>query len=1158
MQSLDNSVANLYGILKGLGLILDQLPSIDATTPGKVIFDCSTTLENIRKLLAKCGSSDNTTSISGAGAPPSKSNVNGTPSTWEVTKHRAVWVFKKHEVEKFLDDLESHKSTLLLALTQNSLSGIVEVLRRQDEAMSELREMKDTQARIWAAKVAEETRRLSKERQKILDDVSELYPEHSLNKHLGLRQDGTGLWFINGPDFKKFLDSPNARLWLYGIPGAGKSVLSAAIIDSLQRSEKMAVAFFFCEYGNRATQTAREILGSIARQLAVQNTDSFAVLEEFHSLHDGSHTFSKTRDDSEWVELVQDLSTNFDTTTIIIDGLDECLEDRSEIVRNLAMLSSRGSIKTLFASREELDIKQDLSAFESLPIAADRADVRLYVAAHLDSRFKRMTSKDPKLRQDILESLVDRSEGMFQWVKCQLDHLESLATNGLRRKALNDLPPDLPQTYQRILHRAVTSQRQSTLEFIERTLRWIALARRPMSISAIAEAISVEPGEKEFDDTLEIETILRPCSSLVRTVEGVVSFSHFSVKEYLCEIDTKDQELARFRVNKENDQDYLASVCLSYLLLDDFSALDLQDFTSWDEHTAHRPFYDYAARSWFDHAIDTNNSEILGLELELFKPEKSDQFCLWACTWLPHHTEFEYESNMADEIHDITPLHVACVCSLPEVVDNLIKEGADVNRCNRVLGTPLICAVSGCSHAFREDAWPSRSKMLQVIKHLLLEDITRDILTHDPLKEAAETRNDTAVALLLKRGFPVTAEALEMAIICGGRKVVEAFLTETTTALLNPESEPVFTKMLVKKHLRIDRDEDKDIPSKAVFEHMKQNYQEMLPIAASYGRLETFSSLLPCLSTMPEEERDELLSLCLSDAATNDQAEVVNFLLGEGVDPSYQRRSDGLTALHSAAWKCDCKIVRSLLQSCQDPRSALEKKDRNERTPWLCTIEFGNLDVLEIFLEVHPDINLQQTTSLGLIAAHLAIKSGNEDLFRFLQERSVDFSSTAADGQRPIHVLLETCACCWCSHETIWILRSLIELEDDLSTTVGSGKTILHFLVGARKPSGDTNEILRQVLEDERYGKSRGNALISTNSESRTPLHLSLEKFCEKLHRHDSDLEHDLHQIKILANPPFEFRDHLSARGDKLRTPLLTFAKSTSDIEFKGTSKYQF
>ncbi|KAL1618341.1 hypothetical protein SLS54_007318 [Diplodia seriata] len=543
MQKLSLSVANLYGILKSLSLVLDQLPSTDVATPGKAIFGCSATLDNIQKLLARCGSESGNGVTPVVGASSSNSASVAKPSTWDVTKDRATWLFKKHEIEKLLDELEAHKSTLQLAMTQNSLSGIVEILRKQDEALSDLKEIKESQAHIWAAKIAEDARRLSDERKKLLREVSTLRPEDSLQKHLGLRQDGTVMWFIKGPTFEAFQNTSNSRLWLYGIPGAGKSVLSAAIIDSLEQSEKMATAFFFCEYGIRSTQTIRQILGSISRQLAIQSPAALAILEDFHHIHQDPHHSSINAKDSDWVELVQDLSAIFDTTTIVIDGLDECLEDRGNIVRDLATLSLRGSIKVLFTSREELDIKEALSGFESLPIAADRADVRLYVAANLDSRFKRMISKDPTLRKDILESLVDRSEGMFQWVKCQLDHLESLPSNRLRRKALHDLPPDLPQTYQRILQRAIRSERECTLKFIERTLRWVALSKSPMSLSTITEAISVEPGEKEHDDTLEIEIILKSCSSLVRTTNDMISFSHFSVKEYLCQIDTGDQDL---------------------------------------------------------------------------------------------------------------------------------------------------------------------------------------------------------------------------------------------------------------------------------------------------------------------------------------------------------------------------------------------------------------------------------------------------------------------------------------------------------------------------------------------------------------------------------------------------------------------------------------
>lgn len=130
----------------------------------------------------------------------------------------------------------------------------------------------------------------------------------------------------------------------------------------------------------------------------------------------------------------------------------------------------------------------------------------------------------------------------------------------------------------------------------------------------------------------------------------------------------------------------------------------------------------------------------------------------------------------------------------------------------------------------------------------------------------------------------------------------------------------------------------------------------------------------------------------------------------------------------------------------------------------------------------------------------------------------------------------------------IRMLRSLIILEEDMSS-MSRSKNLLHLLVDAGQPSEDVNEILRDVLNDGRFQKSRENALISTDSLLRTPLHLSLEKICDDLQKPDLDLEHHLHQVGSLANPPFEFREHLSTKGDKLRTPALAFARSVSNME---------
>lgn len=59
------------------------------------------------------------------------------------------------------------------------------------------------------------------------------------------------------------------------------------------------------------------------------------------------------------------MSSHFVSTIIVIDGLDEYLRGRKAMVETLAELSQTdNSIKTLFASRDENDIRDCLKEFE--------------------------------------------------------------------------------------------------------------------------------------------------------------------------------------------------------------------------------------------------------------------------------------------------------------------------------------------------------------------------------------------------------------------------------------------------------------------------------------------------------------------------------------------------------------------------------------------------------------------------------------------------------------------------------------------------------------------------------------------------------------------------------------------------------------------------
>ncbi|KAB2568802.1 hypothetical protein DBV05_g12524 [Lasiodiplodia theobromae] len=406
LQELRQSVALLCGYLESLSLIIDD----DDNAPAPMsILACNQTLEKIRLILKKFDFGSET-SVSSSSALPTKH------SAWRDVKQKVRWVIDKDEAAKLLADLEQHKSVLSLALSKKSLTSIIEVLKKQDVALQQMEEIRKEQSRIRQRQIQDSERRLSQERREMLNTVSGMRPEDSFRKHFSLHQDGTGVWFLESSEFDKFMSTPNSRLWVYGIPGAGKSVLSAMIIDhiSTQRTEHIALAFFFCEYFNTATQTCRNIFRSIAKQLSLQNPTALETLEKFFNDETNLGQLDFEPEDGELLKLIVQMSTNFDNTIIVIDGLDECQENRAAVVESLAQLSSDGvgSIKTLFASRKESDINERLTSFENLSISASKADVRLYVAAQLKSRFRRMCEKDPALSEQILTVLVDKSEGM--------------------------------------------------------------------------------------------------------------------------------------------------------------------------------------------------------------------------------------------------------------------------------------------------------------------------------------------------------------------------------------------------------------------------------------------------------------------------------------------------------------------------------------------------------------------------------------------------------------------------------------------------------------------------------------------------------------------------------------------------------------------------
>lgn len=400
ITKLSFQVGALYGVLSSLRLVSDQLEdeAFNSTARVHLIHSCYQTLERVKSILDR----DDTSPFQ--------------DQPFEKIKRKLRWPFTSTEVRDLIKELEEHKSTLGLALNVDSKLGLLRVLSKQDDLNEGLNDIKNA---LHERCQAETRVHIDKERQKVLESFGSIDPRRNLEMSRKLRHPTTGLWLTDSPEFKAWLICNNARLWLHGIPGAGKTVLASLVIDEILKKScpAIAAAYFFCDYKDSATHEAHKLLGCLVQQIARQDQQSFAKVQTFYDAHSHGRTNPIEYDPQDLCHLVIEMASNYDSTLVVVDGLDECGEHASIVTELLASLSNEATtdLRTLFLSREELDIRDCLQGYDEVSIAARNSDLKLYVDAEIENRtrMRKLNIKAPGLKEHVRESLVEGADGMY-------------------------------------------------------------------------------------------------------------------------------------------------------------------------------------------------------------------------------------------------------------------------------------------------------------------------------------------------------------------------------------------------------------------------------------------------------------------------------------------------------------------------------------------------------------------------------------------------------------------------------------------------------------------------------------------------------------------------------------------------------------------------
>jgi Cdc6-like AAA superfamily ATPase len=248
-------------------------------------------------------------------------------------------------------------------------------------------------------------------------------PSTNYNSALQQRQGGTGTWFLQREEFLQWKVKCNSFLWLCGITGCGKTILSATIVQHLKEScRNQPTLYFYFDSNDTSKQSFEVMVRSLINQLYYASKDAQKPVDDLYNVCENGQSQpdlkSLCKVFSMMVEQLQEIN-------IVLDALDECTT-RSGSSRVMlfkwiraCLGSEKGNLHLLVTSRPEEDVRRGLrdpvllrSVVHVLHDAISH-DIYRYISARVKEsiELERWRSR-PDVQNEIELHLMAKAAGM--------------------------------------------------------------------------------------------------------------------------------------------------------------------------------------------------------------------------------------------------------------------------------------------------------------------------------------------------------------------------------------------------------------------------------------------------------------------------------------------------------------------------------------------------------------------------------------------------------------------------------------------------------------------------------------------------------------------------------------------------------------------------
>jgi hypothetical protein len=234
--------------------------------------------------------------------------------------------------------------------------------------------------------------------------------------HLRRRQPGTGQWLLDSAEFQEWFKADQQTLFCPGIPGAGKTMITAIMINDLlsrfHTDPRIGIAWLYCNFRQQDEQKVENLFASLLRQLSQQQTSSPHSLRELYERHNKSRTRPSF---DEILKVLRSVAATYSRVFIIVDALDECLVfdgSRKRFLTEIFDLQVNYGANLFATSRFIPEITEKFKGTVWKEVRATEEDIQKYLDGNM-LRLPNCVVQGPELREEVKTKIVKAVDGMY-------------------------------------------------------------------------------------------------------------------------------------------------------------------------------------------------------------------------------------------------------------------------------------------------------------------------------------------------------------------------------------------------------------------------------------------------------------------------------------------------------------------------------------------------------------------------------------------------------------------------------------------------------------------------------------------------------------------------------------------------------------------------